>query len=388
MKVLVFTSQFYLIGGYERLAVELAVELNKLGIHTDLLSQLSKDIPGAVKAELQLLTAGVPKISYLGLRIHPNLLAIFSAIYRFRKLIRTEAYTAVEVSGFTPALIASVALTGMETKVLIGVHDIYTAETYGGFKYIVWKLILKHSRHVSFFAISEAVANAWIKYVGIKSQGIKVVLNSINSQFLSGKEVKNAKRNPLAKITGASSGAKFILFTGRLMRRKGIDTLYCALKSHLVLLNLHLVIIGRADDSETARDAELLREIQDEILISPWRDRVHFLGLRSDVYELMVASDVLVHPARIEGFGLVLAEALAAGLPIVASNVDGIPEVLSETDSVMVAPDDVEALATAAISVLNWSKEKRSAAVNKGLRRAVTFSPEKRAKAIMELLIK
>jgi glycosyltransferase involved in cell wall biosynthesis len=55
------------------------------------------------------------------------------------------------------------------------------------------------------------------------------------------------------------------------------------------------------------------------------------LGYRSDANALLAAADLFVHLPRHEGFGLVLLEAVAAGTPIVASNVGGIPEVLART---------------------------------------------------------
>ena len=385
MKYLIFTTQFHRVGGYERLAIELAIELNKLGVRTDVLSQYTNDIPGVNEAELKLRDAGVPQVSYLGLNVNPNISAIYGALYRFRNLVRTEVYTAVEVSGFTPAFVAAIALAGMNVKVFIGVHDIYTNKLHGGPKYILWKQLLKLFDHVSFYGISKAVAQAWVTYLSVPAQRVPVILNSINSAYYFDKKPHDKSRALFLEVIGAASCDKIVLFTGRLMKRKGVDTLYDALKAQLVSRQLQLIFVGRADDSETPDDLKLLADIQCEIQMSPWRDRVHFLGLRTDVPDIMAASDVLVHPARREGFGLVLAEALAVGLPVVASDVDGIPEVLAGTDSVMVPPNDPGTLAAAVFSVLGWSKEKLNVAIAKGKHRAESFRSENRAKAILEL---
>lgn len=386
MKTLVFTTQFHQVGGYERLAVELAVELNRLGVRTDVLSQYNSTIPGVRDAELRLREAGIPQISYLGLCVNPSIFAICRAIYRFRKFVRTEDYTAVEVSGFTPSLVAAVALVGMNVKVLIGVHAIYAGKLYGGLRYSLWKQLIKLPRHVSFFAISQAVADAWREYARVDAQRVKVVMNSINVAFYSHQKLQCIDFGSLANNLSSAECGRTVLFVGRLLRSKGIDTLYSALKECLVPHRLNLIFVGRADDCETPDDAEMLAEMREEIQSSPWNGRVHFLGLRTDVPEIMATSDILVHPARSEGFGLVLAEALAVGLPIVASDVDGIPEVLAGTESVMVPPDDPHALAAAVISVLEWPKEKLDAAIAKGKHRAESFRSERRAKAILELL--
>ena len=81
--------------------------------------------------------------------------------------------------------------------------------------------------------------------------------------------------------------------------------------------------------------------------------RVRFLGLREDVPALMAASDVLLAPSRREALSLTLLEASACGLPIVATRVGGIGEVVEEGASgFLVAPDDPPALAAALAPLL------------------------------------
>lgn len=81
--------------------------------------------------------------------------------------------------------------------------------------------------------------------------------------------------------------------------------------------------------------------------------RVRFLGLREDVPALMAASDVLLAPSRREALSLTLLEASACGLPIVATRVGGIGEVVEEGASgFLVAPDDPPALAAAIAPLL------------------------------------
>ncbi len=81
--------------------------------------------------------------------------------------------------------------------------------------------------------------------------------------------------------------------------------------------------------------------------------RVRFLGLREDVPALMAAADVLLAPSRREALSLTLLEASACGLPIVATRVGGIGEVVEEGASgFLVAPDDPPALAAALAPLL------------------------------------
>jgi glycosyltransferase involved in cell wall biosynthesis len=74
-------------------------------------------------------------------------------------------------------------------------------------------------------------------------------------------------------------------------------------------------------------------------------ERVRFLGFRDDVDALLAASDLVVQPSREDALPTTLIQALAAGVPAVATNVGGIPEIVTEEVAQLVPPGDVEALA-------------------------------------------
>jgi glycosyltransferase involved in cell wall biosynthesis len=161
-----------------------------------------------------------------------------------------------------------------------------------------------------------------------------------------------------------------------------------ALGPLLLTDNLYLLYVGREDEPPEGffpEEAGLVERMKQQVARQGWEVRVRFLGRRQDVPRLMASSDLLVHPARIEGFGLVLAEALAAGLPVVATNVDGIPEVLAGTDSLLVPPDDPEALRQAVLKTLNCTPDKTLRAIEKGKERAEAFRIGKRTSAMIRL---
>jgi glycosyltransferase involved in cell wall biosynthesis len=100
-------------------------------------------------------------------------------------------------------------------------------------------------------------------------------------------------------------------------------------------------------------------------------DRVLFLGVRSDVPDLMRAADLLALPSLHEGFGLVLAEAMACALPVVGSDTGPVPEIVENGRSgILFPPGDAAALA-AALARLIDSPGLRAALGAQGRERAV-----------------
>lgn len=102
-----------------------------------------------------------------------------------------------------------------------------------------------------------------------------------------------------------------------------------------------------------AGDGPVRRDLEDEALRVGVAGRVVFLGRRRDVPRILSALDLFVQPSVYEGFGLSLLEAMAAGLPVVASRVGGIPEVVQDgATGILVPPGDPGALASAVIGLL------------------------------------
>jgi glycosyltransferase involved in cell wall biosynthesis len=114
-------------------------------------------------------------------------------------------------------------------------------------------------------------------------------------------------------------------------------------------------------------------------------DRVHFVGRVSseDLLYLYNAAELLAHPAFYEGFGLPPLEAMACGLPVVASNVASLPEVVGDAGQ-LIDPHDVDELTVSMWRVLNDS-ELAQQMREKGLRQAGLFSWERAARETIEI---
>lgn len=119
-----------------------------------------------------------------------------------------------------------------------------------------------------------------------------------------------------------------VISVGRISpEKKGQDILIRAVKrcvDHGFDIECTLVGSPAIGDFESL---PLLEELASSIGI---RDRIHFIQGRTDVAELLADANIFVLPSRWEGFGLALVEAMAAGLPVIASNVDGPGEIIAD----------------------------------------------------------
>lgn len=139
----------------------------------------------------------------------------------------------------------------------------------------------------------------------------------------------------------------------------------------------HLTFVGSGEDEPK------LRRLSQEIGVA---DRVFFLGWRSDIHRILCGFDIYVQPSISEGLVLSLIEASAAGLPIVASRVGGVPEIVRDgIDGLLVPPRDVEALAAAVVELLYDPVRARQLAASARERAFTLFSAEAMAQAYKKL---
>jgi len=177
-------------------------------------------------------------------------------------------------------------------------------------------------------AVSKQVERELLE-IGVPSERIRVILNGVDLQEFSPGEAKR-------QTWGLPEGVTLALFAGNAQTpRKNLDTVIRALAQ---VPELHLVVAGTTTGTTYP---QLIASLD-------LSKRVHFLEHRSDVPELMKAVDFLVFPSRYEPFGLVVIEAMAAGLPVITASTTGAAELVTpESGIVLLNPDDDRALAQA-----------------------------------------
>jgi len=163
---------------------------------------------------------------------------------------------------------------------------------------------------------------------------------------------------------GIDPERRVIGVVGRLAEQKGHPHLLEAL--HTILdrgLQATLLIVGHGE--EEARIRGRIGELALE-------DHVMMLSYRDDIEALYNALDLFCLPSLWEGFGLVLAEAMACGVPVVATRITGVTEVVAEDEGFLVEPGDSQALAGAIERALT-DEDERTARARRGYEKAQRF---------------
>ncbi len=181
------------------------------------------------------------------------------------------------------------------------------------------RLLQNWCKHI--VAVSEAVKDSLVRN-GIRAERITVLANGIN----------------LSRFTphAFSEGPVRLLSVGRLVGDKGIDVLIAAMKK---TSGVTLRIVGEGPERGV---------LEKSVRESGLSDRISFLGARNDIPQLLVEADALVLPSRREGFGLVAVEARASGVPVVASDLPALRDIVQDgVNGLLVTPDNAGALSQA-----------------------------------------
>jgi len=224
-------------------------------------------------------------------------------------------------------------------------------------------------------SVSESTKRDTIQHLGVPEEKITVVHEAANPIFcpLDRVEAREQVRNRHG-VDGP-----FILFVSTIEPRKNVPSLLRALWQLVTCYKEDVRLVLAGGKGWLFEDAFA---VVDELELD---DRVHFVGRVSseDLLYLYNAAEMLAHPAFYEGFGLPPLEAMACGLPVVASNVASLPEVVGDAGQ-LIDPHDVDELTVSMWRVLNDSKLRQQMR-EKGLVQAGRFSWERAACETMEI---
>ncbi len=341
-------------GGAEMLLVSLAKSMDPAKVHLDV---------GYVLPHKDAL---VGSLRDAGARVHclgPG----SSWPVRLRRLMAEQRFDVIHshapVVGATARLLAPRGSTLVHTE-----HNVW-----GRYRRPTrWANAATIHRNSAVWAVSEGVAQSIQPWVGGR-EGTEVTV------MLHGVDPGQARRGSEARVAGLArlgltSGPFTVGTVGNLTPKKDHDTMLRALvRLREQRPDARLVIIGTGPREEHLR--RLARQLRIE-------DAVTLTGIRDDVPELLPAFDLFAMSSLHEGLSIALVEALAAGLPVVATRVGGIPEVIGhEENGLLVRPSDERALA-AAMSLIEGDELLRRRFVAAAPGRAEKFGIQPAADAL------
>jgi glycosyltransferase involved in cell wall biosynthesis len=239
---------------------------------------------------------------------------------RYADWCRSRRIAAVITSDFYTNIfgLAGAALAGVPVRIG-GRREIVTDKTTA-------KLLLQRAAYVlaDVVVANSSAAAARLRREGVRSGSIHIVSNGVQLPP-SASRVRTAVRRAVC--------------VANLRPEKGHDVLIDALAARPALRNLHVDLVGDGPCRPALEAHARARGVEEQ---------VRFLGELHDVDERLADADLFVLASRTEALPNSVMEAMAAGLPVVACRIGGIPELVEDgATGLLVPPDDVDALADA-----------------------------------------
>lgn len=277
------------------------------------------------------------------------------ALLRLTRFLRRERVDIVHAHLYEPSLVGLSAALMARTpvRVMTRHHSDYHSRVDRHLHVFLDRLCTTLSHAV--IAVSSHTADQLVRVEHAPAAKVHVVLNGID--FDRVKPGDPASRDKLRDELGVRDGY-LLLTAARMHPEKGYEHLLSAMAEIRRRLD-RPCLLGIAGTGPLEAH---YRELAESLGVS---DCVRFLGFRNDLPDLMLAADLFVLASVAEAFGLVIAEALYLGVPVVATRAGGIPEIVDDgRDGLLVPPGNSAALAAAVVSLLSDPGRRRSMATS------------------------
>lgn len=266
-----------------------------------------------------------------------------SGLLRLARYLRRERVDILHTHLFEPSLVGLLAgaWAGTRTRVLTRHYSDYHTRIAKRWHVRLDRLCTRLAHVV--IAVSQHTADHMVSEEGAPREKIHVVLNGIDFERVAPSGPDAAQR--IRREFGGTQ-ANLLVVMARLHPEKGHSYLFRALPGLRRRVARPTVLL-------VAGTGPFEADYRAEVAALGCGDMVRFLGFRPDPADLMAAADLLVLPSLAEAFGLVLAEALHLGTPVLATRVGGIPEIVDDgVDGMLVPPGDSGALEDALVTLL------------------------------------
>lgn len=271
-------------------------------------------------------------------------------IVQFKQIAPAIVHVQYVAPGLIPIIAARLARV---QKLIATVHQ--PGRTYG------WKAkqMLRFGAKLCniFLCVSKSAEESWFGDSAffepeLFNQGRKhfTIYNAVDTEQITKESC--SKNGVILRTSLNLDGKKVVGYVGRLRWEKGTHILIAAFaKVVRKIPEAALLVVGDGSDRED------LEKQANELGIG---ESIIWLGQKNqqEVFQLYGLMDVVAMPSFFEGFGLTAAEAMAAGVPVVASDIDGLSEVIdNQQTGILVNVDDPDAMAFGIIDLLNRSEQ-------------------------------
>ena len=324
-------------GGAERQIVNLARELASRGIQVILLHS-KKDIQYSFylevlrQADVKIISSMSPDFLKAGTHLSKQCAEFFSRIpipllSRMALLFLAGAlahirpdvlHTYLDGSNCMGGCAAAMAGVPVHLASFRNVDPSIDCPEKADMLFSLYRYLLEHG-HTSFEANSRAGAEHYARWLSIDAESIFYNPNGLDpAAYLKG---ENASANDLRQSLNIPANSPLILTLARYAPQKAPETMLDVFTRVLESRpHCRYLVAGSGMTAD--------QEMGEHVRARGLEDRVHLLGVQSNVAALLKAADVFLLPSRFEGFPNVLMEAMAMGLPVVASNVGGCPDLV------------------------------------------------------------
>ncbi len=352
MKIVQIMPEFGLAGA-ETMCENLTYELIKLGHNVTVISMYNYH--SVITDRLE--NAGVD-VRYLSKKPGLDL----SMIVKIKKILQGINADVIHTHRYcSQYAVPAAIMAGVQYRVHT-VHNVAEKEN-GNLARKLNKFFFKHCNVVP-VALSESIRESIIREYGIEKNKIPVIFNGIDLSKC------------ILKEDYSINGNFKILHIGRFSEQK----------NHVGLLKAFKMFHDKHSDCELwlIGDGEKRVEIEKYVKDNDLTSAVKFLGLQDDVYRYLHDADIFTLPSNYEGIPMTLIEAMGTGLPIVATAVGGVPDMLTSGENALIVENNIEMI-EAAYEIFYHDQGKRNTYGRKAKDRAVLFSSIVMGEAYVEI---
>lgn len=277
--------------------------------------------------------------------------SFLQVIRELRARVKTIQPDLIQANSIRAGLVATAATIGLGTRVVWHLHDMLPRHPLSS----LIRLFALLSSRTRMIAVSEAVGRNFSgRLPRAVRKRIEVVLNAID---LDSFKLDATAKPRIRRELQVGPAALLFGIVGLITPRKGQLELVRAFGQALIGIPEAILILAGAPLFN--RDHEYLEAIERTVDELGIRNKVRILGARTDIGAIMQSLDVLVVNSKVEPFGLVILEAMASGTPVIATAVDGIPEIVEHDRNGWLVRSGDERLLTQAIIHLGREVELR-----------------------------